>query len=326
MRIYLKREDLCHTGAHKINNCIGQVLLARRMGKTPHHRRDRRRPARRRDRHGVRAVRAALRGLHGRRRRRAPGAERLPHEAARRAGAPGASDGTATLKDAMNEALRDWVTNVRTTHYVIGSVAGPHPYPTLVRELQAVIGARGARADPGGGGPACPTRCVACVGGGSNAMGLFHAFVPDARRRALRRRGGGRRHRHRPARGDAGARAASACCTARGRTCCATTTGRSRRRTRSPPASTTPASARSTRYLKDTGRAHYLSVTDDGGARRASSCLARTEGILVRARERARDRGAAEGRAARCRRARSSSSTSRGAATRTWGPSPSASG
>ncbi len=88
-------------------------------------------------------------------------------------------DGTATLKDAMNEALRDWVTNVRTTHYVIGSVAGPHPYPLLVRELQAVIG-REARAQIQEVEGRLPDACVACVGGGSNAMGLFHAFVPDA--------------------------------------------------------------------------------------------------------------------------------------------------
>ena len=107
----------------------------------------------------------------------------------------------------MNEALRDWVTNVRTTHYVIGSVAGPHPYPTLVRELQAVIG-REARMQIQEAEGRLPDALVACVGGGSNAIGLFHAFVPDAERRALRRRGGGRRHRHRPSRGDAGARAA----------------------------------------------------------------------------------------------------------------------
>jgi tryptophan synthase beta chain len=86
--------------------------------------------------------------------------------------------GTATLKDAMNEALRDWVTNVRTTHYVIGSVAGPHPYPTLVRDLQAVIG-REARTQILAAEKRLPNACVACVGGGSNAMGLFHAFVPD---------------------------------------------------------------------------------------------------------------------------------------------------
>src|SRR4029077_12232248 len=87
--------------------------------------------------------------------------------------------GTATLKDAMNEALRDWVTNVRTTHYVIGSVAGPTPYPTLVRELQAVIG-REARDQIQEAEGRLPDACIACVGGGSNAMGLFHAFVPDA--------------------------------------------------------------------------------------------------------------------------------------------------
>ena len=146
----------------------------------------------------------------------------------------------------MNEALRDWVTNVRTTHYVIGSVAGPHPYPTLVRDLQAVIG-REARAQIQEAEGRLPDALVACVGGGSNAMGLFHAFVADAGVKLFGVEAAGDGLRHRAPRGDACRAAASACCTARARTCCATTTGRSRRRTRSRPGSTTRASGPSTR-------------------------------------------------------------------------------
>ena len=178
-RIFLKREDLLHTGAHKINNAVGQCLLTREMGK------QRVIAETGAGQHGVAtATVAALFGL--------PceiymGAEDVVRQAlnVERMKLLGAQvhpveSGTRTLKDAMNEALRDWVTNVRTTHYVIGSVAGPHPYPTLVRELQAVIGreARGQIQKAEGEGR-LPDALVACVGGGSNAMGLFHAFVPD---------------------------------------------------------------------------------------------------------------------------------------------------
>ena len=152
--VYLKREDLAHTGAHKINNALGQALLARRMGK-------------RRiiaetgaGQHGVATATACARfGLEcevymGAEDVRAAGAQRVPHGAARRDGARRSTSGSRTLKDAINEAMRDWVTNVRSTYYLIGSVAGPHPYPTLVRDFQARDRRRGARADPGGGGPA----------------------------------------------------------------------------------------------------------------------------------------------------------------------------
>ncbi len=144
VRIYLKREDLCHTGAHKINNCIGQLLLARRMGKT------RIIAETGAGQHGVATATAcALFGLPCEVYMGAVDVERQALNVLRMkllgAQVHAVKDGTATLKDAMNEALRDWVTNVRTTHYVIGSVAGPHPYPLLVRELQAVIG-REARA------------------------------------------------------------------------------------------------------------------------------------------------------------------------------------
>jgi tryptophan synthase beta chain len=178
VRVYMKREDLCHTGAHKINNCIGQLLLARRMGKT------RIIAETGAGQHGVATATAcALFGVPCEIYMGAVDVERQALNVFRMkllgAKVHAVKAGTATLKDAMNEALRDWVTNVRTTHYVIGSVAGPHPYPTLVRELQAVIG-REARAQVLLAEQRLPDACVACVGGGSNAMGLFQAFVPDA--------------------------------------------------------------------------------------------------------------------------------------------------
>jgi tryptophan synthase beta chain len=176
-RVYLKREDLCHTGAHKINNCLGQLLLARRMGKA------RIIAETGAGQHGVATATAcALFGIPCEIYMGAVDVERQALNVFRMkllgATVHPVKDGTATLKDAMNEALRDWVTNVRTTHYVIGSVAGPHPYPTLVRDLQAVIG-REARAQILAVEQRLPDAAVACVGGGSNAMGLFHAFVPE---------------------------------------------------------------------------------------------------------------------------------------------------
>ncbi len=178
VRIFLKREDLCHTGAHKINNCLGQALLARRMGKT------RIIAETGAGQHGVATASAcALFGLPCEIYMGSVDVERQSLNVFRMkllgAKVHAVSDGTATLKDAMNEALRDWVTNVRDTHYIIGSVAGPHPYPTLVRDLQAIIG-REARQQIVTAAGRLPDAAVACVGGGSNAMGLFHAFVPDA--------------------------------------------------------------------------------------------------------------------------------------------------
>ncbi|MCL6622383.1 MAG: tryptophan synthase subunit beta [Syntrophobacterales bacterium] len=176
-RVYLKREDLSHTGAHKINNTMGQGLLARRMGKK------RLIAETGAGQHGVAtATVAALLGLECdiymgtediRRQRlnvmrmRLLGARVVPVQS-----------GSCTLKDAMNEAIRDWVTNVRHTYYVIGSVAGPHPYPMLVRDFQAVIGQE-ARAQILRQTGKLPAVLVACVGGGSNAMGLFHPFRND---------------------------------------------------------------------------------------------------------------------------------------------------
>jgi tryptophan synthase beta chain len=177
-RVFLKREDLNHTGAHKINNCVGQALLARRMGK-------------RRiiaetgaGQHGVAtATVCALFGLDCVVYMGAVDVERQALNVARMkllgAQVVPVTSGSATLKDAMNEAMRDWVTNVDATYYLIGSVAGPHPYPSLVRDLQAVIGQE-ARAQMLEKLDRLPSHILACVGGGSNAMGIFHAFRDDA--------------------------------------------------------------------------------------------------------------------------------------------------
>ncbi|HEX9052111.1 MAG TPA: tryptophan synthase subunit beta [Anaeromyxobacter sp.] len=176
-RVLLKREDLCHTGAHKINNTLGQALLARRMGK-------------RRiiaetgaGQHGVAtATVAALFGLPCDVYMGALDVERQALNVFRMqllgARVIPVESGSRTLKDAMNEALRDWVTNVRDTHYIIGSVAGPHPYPAMVRDFQSVIGKEARRQclDLAG---RLPDAVVACVGGGSNAMGIFSAFLDD---------------------------------------------------------------------------------------------------------------------------------------------------
>lgn len=175
--IFLKREDLNHTGSHKINNTLGQVLLALRMGK-------------RRiiaetgaGQHGVATATVCARfGLECHvymgeedTRRQALNVFRMELLGAK---VHPVSSGTRTLKDATNEAIRDWVTNIESTHYIIGSVVGPHPYPTLVREFQAIIG-REAREQILQMTGRLPDAIVACVGGGSNAMGIFHPFIDD---------------------------------------------------------------------------------------------------------------------------------------------------
>ncbi len=174
-RIALKREDLLHTGAHKLNNCLGQVLLAKRMGKS------RVIAETGAGQHGVATAAAAARlGIPCRvymgtvdMARQSPNVSRI-----RLLGAEvvGVDSGSKTLKDAINEAMRDWIENVRTTHYVLGSALGPHPYPTIVREFQAVIG-REARAQFRRLAGRDPDAAVACVGGGSNAIGLFSAYL-----------------------------------------------------------------------------------------------------------------------------------------------------
>ena len=176
-QVWLKRDELNHTGSHKINNCLGQVLLALRMGKT------RIIAETGAGQHGVATATVAARfGLPctvfmgatdvARQspnvfRMKLLGAEVVP-----------VKSGTGTLKDAMNEALRDWVTNVHDTFYVIGTVAGPHPYPAMVRDFQSIIG-REAREQILERTGRLPDACVACIGGGSNAMGLFHPFIDD---------------------------------------------------------------------------------------------------------------------------------------------------
>ncbi|MCC6648816.1 MAG: tryptophan synthase subunit beta [Polyangiaceae bacterium] len=175
--VWLKREDLCHTGAHKINNALGQVLLAKRMGKT------RVIAETGAGQHGVAtATAAALLDLPCEVfmgaldvERQAPNVARMRLLGAR---VVPVETGSRTLKDAMNEALRDWVTNVASTAYCVGSAAGPHPYPTLVAELQRVIGDE-ARAQVMGATGALPDAVVACVGGGSNAIGIMRAFLDD---------------------------------------------------------------------------------------------------------------------------------------------------
>lgn len=179
LKVYLKREDLLHTGAHKINNTIGQILLAKRMKKA------RIIAETGAGQHGVAtATVAALMGLEcviymGAQdvKRQALNVDRMKLLGAK---VIPVTSGSQTLKDAMNEAIRDWVTNVRNTFYIIGSVAGPHPYPLMVREFQAVIG-REARRQFAHKEKRLPDYLAACVGGGSNAMGLFHAFFNDRR-------------------------------------------------------------------------------------------------------------------------------------------------
>ncbi len=177
LKVYLKREDLLHTGAHKINNTLGQILVARRMGKT------RIIAETGAGQHGVAAATAAA--LFGLECVIYMGAQDIKRQSLNvfRMKLLGAkvipvTSGSQTLKDAMNEAIRDWVTHVRDTFYIIGSVAGPHPYPLMVREFQAVIGVE-ARKQFLAKERKLPDHLVACVGGGSNAMGLFHAFYKD---------------------------------------------------------------------------------------------------------------------------------------------------
>jgi tryptophan synthase beta chain len=189
-QIWLKREDLCHTGAHKINNAVGQALLTLEMGK---HRVIAETGA---GQHGVAtATAAALLGLECRIymgaediRRQAPNVRRM-----RLLGAEvvAVESGSKTLKDAINEAMRDWVSNVRTTHYILGSVLGPHPFPAMVRDFQSVIG-REAFAQIRKVDRSLPNLVVACVGGGSNAAGIFTAFVPYEQVRLIGVEAGGR--------------------------------------------------------------------------------------------------------------------------------------
>jgi tryptophan synthase beta chain len=192
-KIYLKREDLLHTGAHKINNCLGQGLLVERMGK------NRVIAETGAGQHGV--ATATVCALLGFQCVVYMGTEDMRRQELnvfrmRLLGAEvrGVSSGSRTLKDAINEAMRDWVTNVRTTHYLLGSVLGAHPYPTMVRDFHRVIG-REARAQILKAEGKLPTEIIACVGGGSNSIGIFYDFIKDKKVRLVGVEAGGRGER-----------------------------------------------------------------------------------------------------------------------------------
>ncbi len=278
-QIYLKREDLAHTGAHKINNALGQALLVRRMGK-------RRIVAETgAGQHGVASASAAARlGLEcvvymgtvdiARQqpnvfRMKLLGAEVRPVDS-----------GSQTLKDAINEAIRDWVTNVRDTHYLLGSALGPHPYPTMVRDFQSVIGIE-ARAQMLHEVGRLPDACIACVGGGSNSIGLFQAFREDEDVELIGVEAGGAgiasgRHAARfgdPARGRVGVIHGT-------RTFVLQTEDGQIADTHSVSAGLDYAAVGPEHsYLREIERAFYTSATDDE-ALNAFSLLCKTEGIL----------------------------------------------
>ncbi len=281
-RIYLKREDLLHTGAHKINNCIGQGLLAVRMGK-------------RRviaetgaGQHGVATATVAARlglecvvymGTEDMER------QRLNVFRMRLLGADvvGVEAGSRTLKDAINEAMRDWVTNVRTTHYLLGSVLGAHPYPRMVRDFQSVIG-REARAQFLKAEGRLPDFLFACVGGGSNSIGLFYEFLGDAGVKMVGVEAGGRGTRL----GEHAARLATAAGFSGARPGILQGTYTYVLQTGDGQIATThsisagldyPAIGPEHAWLADQGRAEYTAVSDEA-ALDAARTLARTEGII----------------------------------------------
>ncbi|GAB2577655.1 tryptophan synthase subunit beta [Dyella jejuensis] len=276
-RILLKREDLNHTGAHKINNTIGQALVARRMGKP------RIIAETGAGQHGVASATVAARfGLKcvvymgavdierqkiNVYRMKLLGAEVVP-----------VTSGSKTLKDALNEAMRDWVTNVADTFYIIGTVAGPHPYPMMVRDFNAVVG-REARAQMLQHYGRLPDVLTACVGGGSNAIGLFHAFLNDREVRMVGAEAAGEGI-------DTGHHAASLAAGRPGvlhgnRTYVLCDDNGQITETHSVSAGLDyPGVGPEHAFLKDAGRAEYVGVTDDE-ALEAFHLLARTEGILA---------------------------------------------
>ena len=275
-RIFLKREDLAHTGAHKINNALGQALLAKRMGKT------RVIAETGAGQHGVATATAcALLGLEC---HVYMGTDDMARQALnvirmRLLGATvcGVSAGSRTLKDAINEAMRDWVTNVTDSYYLLGSVLGPHPYPLMVREFQSVIG-REAREQFHQMTGRLPDAVVACVGGGSNALGIFDAFIPDTSVRLIGVEAGGEaltagRHAARFATGLAGVLQGT-------RTYVLQDANGNIELTHSISAGLDYAAVGPEHsWLKDMGRAEY-SWVGDSDALVAFQELARTEGIL----------------------------------------------
>jgi tryptophan synthase beta chain len=276
LSVYLKREDLCHTGAHKVNNTVAQVLLAQRMGKT------RIIAETGAGQHGVATATAcALFGLPcevfmGAEdvRRQAPNVARMKLLGAQ---VHAVTAGSRTLKDAMNEAMRDWVTNVRTTYYCVGSVAGGHPYPTMVRDFQAIIG-REARKQMLSRTGALPAAVVACVGGGSNAIGIFHAFVPDGEVRLIGVEAAGDgietgRHAAPLNAGRVGVLHGSRSYVLQ------SDDGQILEAHSISAGLDYPGVGPEHSWLKDTGRARYLAVTDDE-ALEGFQLLCRTEGII----------------------------------------------
>ena len=275
-KIYLKREDLLHTGAHKINNCLGQALLVERMGK---HRVIAETGA---GQHGVAtATVCALLGFEcvvymgtEDMRRQELNVFRM-----RLLGAEvrGVDSGSRTLKDAINEAMRDWVTNVRTTHYLLGSVLGAHPYPTMVRDFHRVTG-REARAQILRAEGKLPKAIIACVGGGSNSIGIFYEFLKDKKVQFIGVEAGGRgirlgEHAARFSGGSPGVMQGTYSYVLQDEAGQISTTHSISAGLDYP--SIGPEHA----WLKDTGRAEYVSASD-AEALEACTLLARTEGII----------------------------------------------
>ncbi len=275
-KIYLKREDLLHTGAHKINNCLGQALLAERMGK-------------RRiiaetgaGQHGV--ATATVCALFGFECVVYMGTEDMRRQELnvfrmRLLGAEvrGVNSGSRTLKDAINEAMRDWVTNVRNTHYLLGSVLGAHPYPTMVRDFHKVIG-REARAQILKAEGKLPSAIIACVGGGSNAIGIFHDFLKDKKVKLIGVEAGGRGERL----GDHAARfrGGSPGVLQGTYSYVLQDSGGQIATTHSVSAGLDyPSIGPEHAWLKDTSRAEYVPASD-AEALEACTLLARTEGII----------------------------------------------
>jgi tryptophan synthase beta chain len=267
-RVYLKREDLCHTGAHKINNALGQALVARRLGKS------RIVAETGAGQHGVAAATVCARfGLEcvvymgsEDMERQKPNVERMHLLGAE---VRPVEFGTRTLKEATSEAIRDWITNVETTHYMIGSCVGPHPYPDLVRELQSVVG-REAREQILAAEGRLPDAVVACVGGGSNAIGLFAGFLEDTDVRLI------------------GVEAAGAASLGRGRpgvlhgarsSLLADEDGQIADAHSISAGLDYPGVGPEHAYLRDSGRADYVAATDDE-ALAAFHLLAEREGII----------------------------------------------
>lgn len=275
-KIYLKREDLAHTGAHKINNALGQILLARRMNKP------RIIAETGAGQHGV--ATATVCALFGYQCVVYMGEEDVRRQALNvfRMKLLGAevktvTSGTRTLKDALNDAMRDWVTNVRDTHYIIGTVAGPHPYPTMVRDFQSVIGAETRRQMmEQAGGP--PDVILACIGGGSNAMGIFHPFVYDENVRFIGVEAAGRgvatgEHAATLTEGSKGVLHGSASYVLQDEY------GQVRPTHSISAGLDYPGVGPEHAFFKESGRAEYVSITDDE-ALEAFQWVARSEGII----------------------------------------------